>query len=69
MIYTSLNGLAQAFYQIDISDTAQIETFRRLVAVYMNASNNPPDGVIGVGIITYAEDALISAQFDNGVSA
>lgn len=69
MIYTSLSGLAQAFCQIDMTDKAQIEIFRRLVAVYMEASQNPPDGVIGVGVITYAESALIAAQIDNGVSA
>ena len=65
MIYTSLNGLARAFCQIDMTDKAQIEIFRRLVAVYMNASQNPPNGVIGVGIITHAESALIAAQIDS----
>jgi len=28
----------------------------------MTASHNPPEGVVGVGIITYAEQQLIAAQ-------
>ena len=68
MIYTSLNGLVQAFFQADEADNGQIETIHRLVAVYTNASHNPPCGVIGVGVITYAESALIAAQIDNGGS-
>ena len=34
----------------------------RLLRTYLNALDNPPDGVVGVGAITYAEDALRSAQ-------
>jgi hypothetical protein len=62
MIYTSLRGLAEALDTLDMTDAAQVETFRRLLSVYMTASHNPPDGVIGVGIITYAEQQLIAAQ-------
>lgn len=65
--YASLSELAQALDQIDMTDTDQIERFRRLIRVYMDASQNPPDGVIGVGIITYAESALVSAQVDSGM--
>jgi hypothetical protein len=62
MIYTSLRSLAEALDTLDMTDAAQVETFRRLIKVYMTASHNPPDGVIGVGIITYAEQQLIAAQ-------
>lgn len=65
--YASLSELAQALDQIDMTDTDQIERFRRLIRVYMTATENPPDGVIGVGIITYAEAALVSAQIDSGM--
>lgn len=34
----------------------------RLLRTYLNALDNPPEGVVGVGAITYAEDALRSAQ-------
>ena len=65
--YASLSELAQAIDQIDMTDTDQIERFRRLIRVYMTATENPPDGVVGVGIITYAEAALVSAQIDSGM--
>ena len=38
------------------------DEFRRLAKVYMDAFNNPPEGVIGVGAITYAEQCLIQEQ-------
>jgi hypothetical protein len=62
MIYTSLRELAEALDTLDMTDAAQVETYRRLIKVYMTASHNPPDGVVGVGIITYAEERLIAAQ-------
>ena len=65
--YASLSELAQALDHIDMTDTDQIERFRRLIRVYMDASQNPPDGVVGVGVITYAEAALVSAQVDSGM--
>lgn len=65
--YASLSELAQALDHIDMTDTDQIERFRRLLRIYMDASQNPPDGVVGVGIITHAEDALVSAQIFSGM--
>ena len=65
--YASLSELAMALDQIDMTDTDQIERFRRLIRVYMTATENPPDGVVGVGIITYAEATLVSAQIDSGM--
>ena len=65
--YASLSELVRALDHIDMTDTDQIERFRRLIRVYMTATENPPDGVVGVGIITHAEAALVSAQIDSGM--
>lgn len=34
----------------------------KLVKVYFDALRNPPEGIIGVGAITYAEQQLLIAQ-------
>lgn len=34
----------------------------RLVKIYCDAERNPPEGIIGVGCITYAEQMLQDAQ-------
>ena len=36
--------------------------FRHLLGVYHEAVCDPPEGVIGVGAITYAEQKLVEAQ-------
>ena len=40
----------------------ELERFRYLLEVYYEAHANPPEGVIGVGAITYAEQKLVEAQ-------
>jgi len=40
----------------------ELERFRYLLKVYYEAQENPPEGVIGVGAITYAEHKLVEAQ-------
>lgn len=40
------------------------QLIRRLYQVYTDAMANPPEGVIGVGIITYAEQKMVEAQED-----
>lgn len=62
MIYTSLRELTEALDTLDMTDAAQVEKYSSLIKVYMTASQNPPDGVIGVGVITYAEQQLVAAQ-------
>jgi hypothetical protein len=64
MIYTDIEALAIAINQIDLSDDEQVNKLRRLVQTYWDAYHNPPEGVIGVGAITYAQDALIEAQLN-----
>jgi len=65
MLYTDLQSLALVAAQIDTTDTVQVERLRKLINVYFDAYNNPPDGVVGVGVITYAQETLISAQLNN----
>jgi hypothetical protein len=36
--------------------------FRHLLGVYHQAMCDPPEGVIGVGAITYAQHKLVEAQ-------
>lgn len=43
----------------------ELQEFRRLFKVYWDAQKDPPPGIIGVGIITYAEMKLREAQYDN----
>lgn len=62
MLYTDLESLALAATQIDIHDAEQIALLQHLISVYWEAYHNPPEGIIGVGAITYAQDALIAAQ-------
>jgi hypothetical protein len=40
----------------------EVRKFNHLLGVYRDAYNNPPDGVIGVGKISYAEQKMIEAQ-------
>jgi hypothetical protein len=68
MIYTDIEALAVAVLQIDLSDDDQVNKLRRLVQIYWDARHNPPEGVIGVGAITYAQDALIAAQLNQEIA-
>jgi hypothetical protein len=36
--------------------------FSQLMSIYFEAQLNAPEGVIGVGVITYAQQKLIEAQ-------
>lgn len=40
----------------------RVVELRRLLNVYLTAHDNPPEGIIGVGAITYAEQMLQEAQ-------
>lgn len=62
MTIESLGDLGLAAFEADLSDPAEVERLRHLYNVYWDAYHNPPEGVIGVGLITYAEAALIAAQ-------
>lgn len=62
MTYKNLNDLAAAAMDVDLKDTEQSQRIAELIRVYFDAEKNPPEGVIGVGAITYAEHQLIKAQ-------
>jgi hypothetical protein len=65
MIYTDINALVDAMYLCDLDDTDSVAMFRHLIAVYFDALHNPPQSVIGVGAISYAQEMLVKAQLDN----
>jgi hypothetical protein len=65
MIYTDLESLCSAMVRCDLHDTDSVAVFRRLVRVYFDALHNPPQFVIGVGAISYAQEMLVNAQLDN----
>lgn len=62
MIYCDLDSLALAAANTDQNDKLQLQALGRLVAIYFDALHNPPDGVIGVGAISYAEAMLVDHQ-------
>ena len=62
MIYDNLDALLVLLGQIDLADETQAQGIKTLFEVYTDALYNPPLGVIGVGAITYAENALIAYQ-------
>lgn len=65
MIYTDLESLCQAIWQGGKDDDpGWVKELGRLTKVYWDAYHNPPEGVIGVGAITYAQEALIAAQLN-----
>jgi hypothetical protein len=43
-------------------DEPELLVFRQLLNIYYDALGNPPEGIIGVGAITYAEQKLVEAQ-------
>jgi hypothetical protein len=62
MTYKDLNALSVAMMEVDFKDEPAVKKLQVLVGVYFDAINGPPEGVIGVGAITYAEYKLIEAQ-------
>jgi len=65
MIYTDLEALCQALWQAHENDDPDgAKKLVRLTKVYWQAFHNPPEGIIGVGAITYAQEALIEAQLE-----
>ena len=65
MIYTDLEALCQALWQANENDDPDgVKELVRLTKVYWQAFHNPPEGIIGVGAITYAQEALIEAQLN-----
>jgi len=65
MIYTDMESLLKVAAQIAADDIDSLYKLKDLICVYFDALDNPPQGVIGVGAVTYAEQALIDYQLDN----
>mgnify|MGYP003642523387 CR=1 FL=1 len=65
MIYTDLKSLCEGIAQCDMDDTDSVVMFQHLILTYYKALENPPQGVIGVGAISYAQEMLVNAQIDN----
>jgi len=61
----TFNDLVIAADTIDINDESAKHNWRDLYHVYNEALNNPPNGVIGVGAITYAEQMLAEFQAES----
>ena len=66
MIY-NYQKLCAAIFELDFDDltTEHAKHLAQLVRVYRNAYINAPSGIVGVGLITYAENALIEYQQQN----
>lgn len=64
MLYLDFDSLSQAASQTSLDDTESLKRLGELFKVYWDAKNNPPEYVIGVGAITYAESVLIAYQLN-----
>lgn len=62
MFYHNLKDLTLAAMSWDSLTKDEQDTLTDLVDVYFDAIHNLPEGVIGVGAITYAERQLLLAQ-------
>ena len=58
----NFSDLVELAASIDVNDETAKRQWRDLFYVYNSALNNPPEGVIGVGAITYAEQELAKYQ-------
>lgn len=70
MTYRNLYEVCAALSDLSIDEVKgpKGDAIGKLLKVYFDAEQNPPFGVIGVGCITYAEDALIAYQIENGAN-
>ena len=58
----TFSDLVKIAESIDVNDESAVNQWRGLFQAYNNALNNPPEGVIGVGAITYAQQELAKYQ-------
>lgn len=62
MTYKNMDDLYRDIFECDEEEVERLHYLGRLAKVYWDAFYNPPEGVIGVGAVTYAEQKLIEAQ-------
>jgi hypothetical protein len=58
----NFSDLVKIAESLDVNDECAKRQWRDLFHVYNTALNNPPEGVIGVGAITYAQQELAKYQ-------
>jgi HEPN domain-containing protein len=58
-IAKEMNGMET---EEEIRNSAELMRLAELAHAYLDAESNPPEGVIGVGCITYAERVLCDLQ-------
>ena len=56
------HGLTHDEMKAWVEGRPDLQEIVRLINVYCDAESNPPEGIIGVGCITYAEQMLQEAQ-------
>jgi hypothetical protein len=61
-MHTDMKSLINTLMDTDIEDSQGMAKLKDLFDVYQSALNYPPQGVIGVGTITYAEQMLVAYQ-------
>ncbi len=72
MIYQTFDDLCKAIFERmqdmttpeEIKADTELQRLAELVSIYFEAESNPPEGVIGVGCITHAEQMLQVAQME-----
>lgn len=74
MIYRTLDDISAALFEAMegmpedgstgdwLASNEEVVRLSVLARVYFKALHNPPDGVVGVGAITYAEKKLVDFQ-------
>jgi hypothetical protein len=67
MLISCFSELVAAASDIDVNNQTAKQNWRDLYSVYNSALNDAPEGVIGVGAITYAESQLVAFQNNKGI--
>lgn len=62
MFYHNVKDLSLAAMSWASLSKQDQDNLKNLVKIYFDVLYNPPEGVIGVGAITYAEQQLLLAQ-------
>lgn len=65
MLYLDMQSLVLAITQTDTGDEKSLKRFGAIAKAYYDAYYNPPPGTVGVGRITYAENAMVRFQMES----
>jgi len=61
-MYHNIDDLVEGAMTIKTLNEAEKKELQDLIKLYWESYYNPPEGVIGVGKITYAEHQIVRAQ-------